>query len=155
MPMVMADKLPDRMTQHAEIGRALPFAVAHVPIESADAVRKIEQHRKNMFDHRLRAVSANVANGNAMLSGGRKVDVVGAGGRQSDELQGWRFIDQLAVDPYLVGEYIDGVADALAALVRRSGIEEFDSGQCIRKRRTVDPFGSHGRKIEKHGFHLS
>ena len=33
-------------------------------------------------------------------------------------------------------------------------IEELDSGQRLDERRSIDSLRSHGRKIEKHGFHL-
>ena len=106
-----------------------------------------------MLDHRLRAVSADVAHRNAPPGGGFEVDVVRTSRCQADEPEIPRGIDQLTVDAHLVGQHPGGVTDTLEALPGSSGIEELDAGQRVGKRRTVDSFRAHGCKIEKHGVH--
>ena len=71
-----------------------------------------------MFYHRGGSVGAGIAHGNVTFFGSDKVDIVGAGCRDTDQGQGVGRMQDIPVDRYLVGNDDVGVLDGLQYLAR-------------------------------------
>ena len=70
-----------------------------------------------MFDHRGGSVFARIADNHAGITGGVKIDVVGAGRSHTDQTEFGRCPDMLLRDTNFIGDNDPGMSNALVDLI--------------------------------------
>ena len=80
-------ELAYRVCHQAKVLGFLPFAGRHRLPVSPQIVRQVQETTENMFRNGLRAVVANIADGDTVLLRCLQVDIIRSGGREPDELQ--------------------------------------------------------------------
>lgn len=132
----------------------LPGAVPYRLLELRQAVRQVEQYAEDVFNDGLGAIGADVAHGDTVFTRRIEIDVVDAGGRQADQAQVRRAVEQFACQPYLVQQHDFAGGDTFGNLLRRSGVMYLQSGQDLAQRLQVEFCSAYGSKVEKGGFHV-
>ena len=124
-----AAQFADGVVQQPEARGARPGAVHSLARVLGEVVREVQQHAEHMLHDRGRAVIADVADRHATLARRREVDVVGAGGRETDDPQRPGPLDQLAVQADLVGQHHLAACDARRDLFGLGMCMQHESGR--------------------------
>ncbi len=118
-----------------------------------EAVREAEEHRKDVLHDRRRAVVAQVADCDAVLTRGGDIHVVDAGRGQRDEPKLRICRDGRAIDHGLVGEYRLEPRDPRWHIGLRSLAVNHDAGHDAFERARVEITVADRAEVEKHRAH--
>jgi hypothetical protein len=105
-----------------------------------------------MFDNGLRAVVADVGDANAVFFCAVRVDVVGAGCRECDELQFWRKLQECTRQADLVGEHDFRVGNPFRDRIVRRVVMDYQLRDQALQASQVET-RAHRSEVKEYGFH--
>jgi hypothetical protein len=101
----------------------------------------------------LRAIGPNIANGNTMIFGGVKIDIIDTGCCESDEAQASGIRYDVFRHTDLVGENEVYALDSFWHEIRWRAVECMEVRYYFRQWRRIEFCRAHGSEVEKNCFH--
>jgi len=149
----LAGQFAERRARHRKLLAARPGSIDGSLAVFAQAVGQCQHDPEHVLHHRNGAVVADVAHRDAEFARGFEVDVVGAGGRETDEPQSRDRAHACARDLQLVGEDELASGDALVDLGVGGSRVQRDAGQDPLQHAGVEVVVADRAEIQKYRAH--